>query len=857
MSATPTIVEPKDTSLSLLHKLIALYACRQQALRLISDNVDSPGHYVAVLRTIEHALRAAGVTTKPPVPPVPPEWRGKNDWAEQFLDLTSSRTVCALLLAEPLLSSMRDVQAGVLIQLADIAPNPDPQLVFSTGDRAFMRILEDVLGELMTAQPASPAAEAALQREHARTIMREDLLKWLTLYEHYCDTDLPERLNTLIDDPDWVTMLAALVPEAADTQASPDIVAKARAWGVGLAQATLYDLVSSKPALMSVSRRLMRSAWETRDRLPELEKALDQAAIAGDESRRREALAIALLAHLEADIHYEPIVGEVQVSRELRVKVANHFIEARKFAKLDAFTTGWSEVALLAMANYAGLVDVEELFLSGLPPKEKPALNSPEASQIYAKIAQDDRMVRLLRLRPYFSEINQGELLSMRPAIGGYATLQRAPTPPTTTAQATPATQAAQTNISPSTTTPITFTPAASEYADVVIRLTRKGGNTPLAGEAADGDVEYIVTLRERWAGASSPTQSSQPTVANLSAATVLEKASTLLNVPRREAQYETLAEALSGMTTRGLERADRALMIAGDYLFQSLLPDAARAQFDKYVAKHPFVRIVVETDAPELIHMPWEWLRVPSQGTLETTGFVAREEQKFSLVRSFPDLAPALTRVPSGHPRVLLVMARPSPMAPTRSEQRVDILRDLLRGTNIAHLETVAPEYTNWDSVDRALQDFRPDILHIEGYEWLAEAIGSLGPEWMTRLQDVSAAVETSALAEQLRATEVPLVVFATNFEPSFLANPLLAAAAALVRAGVPAAIAPTRTVRDNNVSKFAKELYRCLGDGMSLDHAMATNRHRLKEDWSAYALFARPGALDTLRWPMAARPA
>src|SRR5207244_1977327 len=104
-------------------------------------------------------------------------------------------------------------------------------------------------------------------------------------------------------------------------------------------------------------------AWQKRDLFAAKRSEIPaekRADAAGDE---RKQVATAVLAILEKD----DAAALEAIESDLRslATVAKHYLEVRKFAKLDGLVYGWPNVARLAMANYSNLGDVEDYLVKG------------------------------------------------------------------------------------------------------------------------------------------------------------------------------------------------------------------------------------------------------------------------------------------------------------------------------------------------------------------------------------------------------------------------------------------------------------------------------------------------------------
>src|SRR5262249_59227321 len=109
------------------------------------------------------------------------------------------------------------IEASVFTEIADIAPDPNPDQVLRTGDRVFMRILNDLL-------PLERVPENQIvQQNLAEELILQDLAKWIMLYQQYKPLDLSAKLYKLVCDSNWQQVVAAGAPEPVGWRAPPNL----------------------------------------------------------------------------------------------------------------------------------------------------------------------------------------------------------------------------------------------------------------------------------------------------------------------------------------------------------------------------------------------------------------------------------------------------------------------------------------------------------------------------------------------------------------------------------------------------------------------------------------------------------
>src|SRR6185295_2965064 len=160
--------------------------------------------------------------------------------------------------------------------------------------------------------------------------------------------------------------------------------------------------------LFHVPRNLVKLAWEKQDLF---KKALDS--IKPDQ-RTELRQQVPNVAHSLFRKEVETKVKEIESDLELLAVIARHCISTRKFVKLDGLVYSWPRIASLAMANYSSLKYVEDLFLERKPRPSDEELQSKDARELYELCESNKAVIRFLKLRPHFQEIDENELRRYR-----------------------------------------------------------------------------------------------------------------------------------------------------------------------------------------------------------------------------------------------------------------------------------------------------------------------------------------------------------------------------------------------------------------------------------------------------------
>jgi hypothetical protein len=316
---------------------------------------------------------------------------------------------------------------------------------------------------------------------------------------------------------------------------------------------------------------------------------------------------------------------------------------------------------------------------------------------------------------------------------------------------------------------------------------------------------------------------------------------------PNGERALATFVWTLMAGLAAGLERietgmADRATMErVGSTLFQGLFPQdvlmvyvAVKAQLDEDEGLR--LRLHVP---PELTRLPWELLYDPPQ-------YLSTDPR--SPVVRFLDL-PAPPRPLAVQPplRLLYFAASPVDAPSVGAEREAAQLRSALADLP-ERIEIVsAPSGTLAALRDGLRQGCH--VLHFSGHGGLS------GGEGFLLLEDQdghSQPVDGAILSQLLRGTDVRLVVLgAGGSAPASEGHAFGSVATALVRSGVPAAIAHHYTLPAASAIPFAGELYRALVHGDSVDTAVTEGRKAIvshlgaawrdRLDWAVPVLYMR----------------
>ncbi len=318
----------------------------------------------------------------------------------------------------------------------------------------------------------------------------------------------------------------------------------------------------------------------------------------------------------------------------------------------------------------------------------------------------------------------------------------------------------------------------------------------------------------------------------------------------------------------------DLAGMVAlGRALGDLLLPEGARRYFDRSLAAlqpRERLRLRLKLDTWGFADLPWEYAWLPPGGgtaaepepaadagsTPDATGFLALSP-RLSIVRyellsePIPKLDPADGR----RLRVVALFASPRDprWAPLDLEGEQRGLRAALDSRREIALDVVEPP--TLAGLERALLD-GGQVFHFAGHgrfqAAIEDRIGTVAGKGFLVLCDADGkAVEVPAetVVVNLHGRGVRLAVLgACEGARRDRFNPWTGIAPALVRGGLPAAVAMQATLFDRSAVAFSTRFYEALAHGRSIDDAVSAGRIAIfneggagERDWGVPVLYLR----------------
>ncbi len=157
----------------------------------------------------------------------------------------------------------------------------------------------------------------------------------------------------------------------------------------------------------------------------------------------------------------------------------------------------------------------------------------------------------------------------------------------------------------------------------------------------------------------------------------------------------------------------DKALQDIGSALWWSLNADEAFQQAKRKAAQH-ILHIVIASDEPAILHLPWETLYHPEYG------FLGRDE-RFTLSRKIPSANGALPEIQQGPFRILLFSSLPDNLQEHEQlrieEEQGQVLEALGEWRQSGHIVLEMPDDGRFSEFERLLKEFKPHLVYLSGH--------------------------------------------------------------------------------------------------------------------------------------------
>lgn len=717
----------------------------------------------------------------------------KEEWQRLFKVTTSSESLRRLFaeLNDPFYGAKAN-EISVLAEVADLTTYP--KTIFYSRNGAFQQVFAAVRQHPVL--DATPLFTEGFNKFYTLQVANESVAE--DFYELACSNHWYSVLESLLYRRDYASDDSPAAKQSLDQ------------WDNKLTR-ELRTTIFQKIELYKVPKRLVKLAWERRDLFAGARNRISYSAGQSDFEIHQQVANIVYPMFMEvAKDEMQAIESDLQ----LLAKVARHFIDMRRFAKLDGLVYAWPKVASLAMANYANLEYVEDFFIERKPRPSDEELDARDAGELYELCASNSGLIRFLKLPPFFKDINENELRRYRPLAP--VTISDQPQQPQTQVISPPSIESRAAVAPPSVVT----RPLVCELK-IITSLGRPD-------DFADKEFEYEIQLTVRDA----------PPVIGITKFSIRELLKrTLASVgATSEESLQSIMKNLFSGTNAEQIIARGGSQLLHTFITQAKLDDAFAGAFK---GDGP-VRLIIRCEVQELQYLPWEWLPRPGYSELLLSN------ARFSIVRTraaLSDLPPPAL----GSPIRILGVFPNSPVGRREiSENSIKSLESLADAG--AQYIPLPRDAANMIRVNAELDQFHPQIVHFEGFVAVVPAYGPVFVFSYSGSSPVSSE-ELSPFASRMVKAGVQLLVISRNESSRTFDNGGAMAGYRLVGYGVPVTLAAIRAVEDVTATSFTTEFYQSFLSGHRLEEALHIARRKVASrggDWTAFALFANPSVLD-----------
>jgi hypothetical protein len=727
------------------------------------------------------------------------------DTLSTYLAVIGARPVADLLASPPPLGAVEPLALQTLLCLRDVQPGRAD--VLKARDPAFGRIVDKLLQGI----PVYPT-----------TLLREDLARIVELNRDAAE--FMPGLIALAQGEDYAEQMRAVDECLRDpTRDYPDHLSAAARGLLDLTRDVSadakqverrLDFLMRKPLPFTLQRQVIREFAAVAAHLPSAASLVSPANSGAAMTAVAEVNALA--DHLLSNLMCRE---ELEKTLQVRITLARQCMERRAFAKVDALGHAWPELGIYLKVDLPALLSIENHVIKG-----------QGLADLLARFVKDERLLRFMKLRPYFQEIYASELKSI-----GTAAVAAAP------------------SASPTATSPVPFTPpvippapapspiAAAPPIDEKPRLEAVSPPVP----ARPAPIQPAEKGRETgW----KPPQEWKLLVGPQAGVTGGYVATLEMygEVPWTMTDKSVLDLASVAEQREVLLRTDqsrRALQRLGRLVFEQALPRAFRAPILQRLDSGTRVRLTVKAEG-QSSSLPWEAMYIDDQRAFPVL------DGRLSVVRSLQEqVAPASLAAEFDKPlRILAVVPSPVDSLSINFREELDILAQVLAPAvkeGLVQYSVVSEA----EQLRQAVRRYRPQVFHFFGHSGVDAGTGFL--QLSDRDQEGSR-FTAHAVQELLADSGVVLAVLLGSETAGDTAIGLQnSVAGRLLMRGTPAVIGTLCPVQVNSALVFSRTFYEALLRGNAVEDAVMETRRRLEDqghDWSAYVLCANATHLESL---------
>lgn len=294
-----------------------------------------------------------------------------------------------------------------------------------------------------------------------------------------------------------------------------------------------------------------------------------------------------------------------------------------------------------------------------------------------------------------------------------------------------------------------------------------------------------------------------------------------------------------------------------GEALFAALFPPEVTTQLRDELARvvkqqDTILRIELDLDEaemPKAAALPWELLRAPQTDGRAVDNLGTHPKVVLSRRRALWEPATPVTLTEPL--RILLVVSEPEECGPVAWQEIQTALDDFAK----KHPKLIAPliaplHQPDVQKLDKALEEYRPHILHFIGHGKLRKAHGvEFGELALVKPGTDQVDWLTDEEVGELFQTHTPAVVVlqACDSGAQSKSGGLLGVASQIVQRNVPVVVAMQYPISNAAAVAFAEEFYQRLGELKAVDAAVQAGRRVVSQkypqerDFGAPVLFMR----------------
>ena len=684
----------EELRLQLLDKTIALYSWSPECIDILRAVADrAPSEFGQKMACLEAWVGRS-------VPDEPDRAAQKElegeEWCRLYEVIVGSDPLCELFVLEPLFSKARPAVISNYARFADI--RPDVETVFRTADALFMRVLRLLLG------PVPPTTNSILHADFTQLITLYSAYPketvWLLDFAqpesfHHSWSALEQTIGLLKESPNQAGVAyqddEILAPARKILAAKPNISEKDLK--------PLADLLLRSPLISTMDPRELLIFGKNRDALPKADELLKKTddGWSPDWNLEKRSSFIAKKA-LESSRFIKPDeLNPLELSWDLRIETIRHFLELRRYAKLDALSYKWPRLSVVLRNDRQAFFDFEKLMTSTEPDTTGDDSLSM-TNKLIRQYAGDETLGSFLRLRPFFREVSEQEIRVFDEASSAIVPI--APTQ----AQVVP-----QLGHTESVALPVT---ASEEYRNIYLTIGKQKGSR-------SGTRQNRYTVKISTGGPGSPEEETETASIPIPASFAVDLAARLRQMP------PGLVSMTFGKGSPTRNPAQAVPLPQQKRVISPVLQEIGTEIYDRFFADEKVkkrlldalgsshrCRIVLELTASELAVLPWETIYVTEQHLfLSLIG-------SFSLVRYYRKNASLFPVTPQTPLKILALFSSPTDLPPLPIEQDEQVLSETLSDAiGRGQVELQILRHPTINDLQHALRMFRPHVFHFDGH--------------------------------------------------------------------------------------------------------------------------------------------